>query len=132
MTLGVRLWWFEPESHVPNIAAQQQRGNGVERIYVTYELLGPDQAEAYERWSIERDQRVLRTLDCVLDVKVFMLETVRQRDRAAKIDVIEELTVSSWEALEAAMKTEVFQELGNEFGAIADRMSESVFRARQI
>jgi hypothetical protein len=105
----------------------------VERIYVTYRLRSPEHAEAYERWSRERDQVVVREQHGVLGFEVYMVDAGESRDPGGAVcDIIEEITVSSWEAFQAALETEPMQELGREFGDVADPASVTTLRARQL
>jgi hypothetical protein len=105
----------------------------VERIYVTYRLRTPEHAEAYERWSRERDQVVVREQEGVLGFEVYMVDAAESRERGGAVcDIIEEITVSSWEAFQKALGTEPMQELGREFGEVADPASVTTLRTRPL
>jgi hypothetical protein len=104
----------------------------MERIYVTYRLRSKEHLAAYERWSRERDQVVLRAQAEILGFEVFMVEDFQSRDGAATYDVIEEITVSSWDDFQRVLQTEPLQELGAEFGDVADAATVTTVRTRQL
>jgi len=105
----------------------------MERVYVTYRLRSKEHAEAYERWSRERDQVVLREQPAILGFEVYMVEDVESREAAGgSYDVIEEITVSSWEDFQRALETEPLKQLGAEFGDVADPTTVATLRTRQL
>jgi hypothetical protein len=105
----------------------------MERIYVTYRLRSQEHAEAYERWSRERDQVVLREQPEILGFEVFLVEDVDSREAdGGAYDVIEEITVSSWEDFERVLGTEPLKQLGKEFGDVADPGSVTTVRTRRL
>jgi hypothetical protein len=102
----------------------------MERIYVTYRVRSK---EAYETWSRERDQVVLREQPEVLGFEIFMVEDVESReDGGGAYDVIEEITVTSWEDFQAVLAREPLKQLGDEFGDVADPASVTTLRTRRL
>jgi hypothetical protein len=102
----------------------------MERIYVTYRIKS---REAYERWSRERDQVVLREQPEILGFDIYMVEHVESReDGAGRYDVVEEITVTSWEDFQRVLEREPVKELGREFGDVADSSSVTTLRARKL
>jgi len=102
----------------------------VERIYVTYRVRSK---EAYERWSRERDQVVLREQPEVLGFEIHMVEDVESREHGGgAYDVIEEITVTSWEDFQEVLEREPLKQLGSEFGDVADPSSVTTLRTRRL
>lgn len=105
----------------------------MERVYVTYRLRSKEGAEAYERWSRERDQVVLREQPEILGFDVYMVEDVESReDGGGAYDVVEEITISSWEDFQRVLETEPLKQLGREFGDVADPASVTTLRTRRL
>jgi hypothetical protein len=105
----------------------------MERVYVTYRLRSKEHVEAYERWSRERDQVVVREQPGVLGFDVYMVEDADSREAGGgAYDIVEEITVSSWDEFQRALETEPLQQLGQEFAEVADPGSVTTLRTRRL
>jgi hypothetical protein len=102
----------------------------MERIYVTYRARS---REEFERWSRERDQPVVRAHPAVLSFDIYMVEEVDSPfEGGPGFDVIEEITVTSWEDFEQMLASEPLKELGDEWREVADAASSSTLRVRKV
>jgi hypothetical protein len=101
----------------------------VERVYVTYRV---PSREACEQWSRDRDQPVLREQPEILAFEVHMVEHAESREAGERCDVIEEITVSSWEDFQRVLETEPLEQLGREFADVADPASVTTLRTRRL
>jgi len=102
----------------------------VERVYVTYRV---PSREAFEQWSRERDQPVVREQPGILGFEIYLVEHAESREAAGEpCDVIEEITVSSWEDFQRVLETEPLKQLGREFPDVADPASVTTLRTRKL
>ena len=102
----------------------------MERIYVTYRARSK---EEFERWSRERDQPVVRAQPAVLSFDIYMVEDADSRvEGGPGFDVIEEITVTSWDDFQHMLGSEPMKELGDEWRAVADAGTSSTLRMRKV
>ena len=97
----------------------------MEHVFVTYRIRS---REAYERWSRERDQVVVPAAPGIEGFEVYLVEG----DGEPPYDVVEVITVESWDAFQRALETDDMKQLGREFGDVADPASVTTLRARRL
>lgn len=99
------------------------------KVIVQYRLRPETDVQEYLRWSIERDHAAVRATPGVRSFDVCCVEVAGGESR---VTVVELIDVESWEAWEAATRTEPIKALAPDFDRLVDVDSVVILRGEPV
>lgn len=99
------------------------------KVLVQYRLRPETDVQEYLRWSVEQDHPTVRATPGVRGFDACLVEVAAGE---SPVTVVELVDVESWEAWEAATRSEPFRALGPDFERLVDVDSVVILRGEPV